>query len=193
MERNVREKQMFRMHVRSLSVALVVLGLGCSGITVNSDYDPATDFTPLRSFAWIESQGPAGAPPGPSQPLFDQRVRNAVDDSLSQRGMKKVDRAAADFLVQYYISVDKKLQVDTNSYGYGYGGYGYGGRGYSNTTVREYDEGTLLLDFVDPIKKELVWRGSGTTRIRSTTTPEEREKRVRDVVTKILEQYPPAR
>jgi hypothetical protein len=186
-----KEKVMLRMHVRPMSLALLVLGLGCSGIRVNSDYDPATDFAPLRSFAWIEAQGAAGTPSGPSQPLFDQRVRRAVDESLTQRGLKKVDRAAADFLVQYYIAIDKKLQVDTNTYGYGYGRYGYGGMGYSQTTVREYEEGTLLLDFVDPTRKELVWRGSGTTRIRSTTKPEERDKRVREVVTKILDQFPP--
>jgi len=42
--------------------------------------------------------------------------------------------------------------------------YGYGAAGPVSTTTRvvEYLEGTLIVDIVDPMKKELVWRGSST-------------------------------
>ena len=72
-----------------------------------------------------------------------------------------------------------------------YGRRGWYGAGSSHTTVRQYEQGTLLLDLIDPESKQLIWRGTGQTRLRDLKTPEEREARVREVVDRILERFPP--
>ena len=99
--------------------------------------------------------------------------------------------------VSYHIGIEQKLDVQTihRSYGYGYGRsrrYGGVGGGYSETYVRQYEEGTFVLDMVDPQRMELIWRGSAQSRISEKTSPEERESRVREVVEKVLAQYPPS-
>ena len=83
------------------------------------------------------------------------------------------------------------LDVDTVNTGYGYGRYGRYGGISTSTTVSEYQEGTLLIDMIDPSSKQLVWRGSGQARIRQSSSPEEREKRIGEAVQQILEDFPP--
>ena len=191
-----------RRVLRLLSaLAALALASGCSGIKVNSDFDPDIDFSGLRSYRWI-SQEPAveGADPQTDNSLLDRRIRRAVDDTMATKGYVGVadgDAGEADFLVSYHIGVQQKLDVETihTGYGYGYGRRGwYGGYGGPTTTrVDQYEEGTLLLDFVSPSDRQLIWRGSAQSRLRDIKTPEKREARVREVVGKILERFPPGK
>jgi hypothetical protein len=57
--------------------------------------------------------------------------------------------------------------------------------------VREYDEGTLLLDVLQSGSGALLWRGSGVATVREKSTPEKRTKRINAAVKKILERFPP--
>jgi hypothetical protein len=177
---------------RIVWIALASLGcFACSGITVKTDYDPSADFSNARSYAWFdERSGVQGDRPDVSS-LLDRRVRSSVDAELGQKGIEKVDRDAAKVLVSYHLGVESKLDVNTMNTGYGYGRYGhYSGVG-TTTTVTEYQEGTLLIDVIDPASKELIWRGSGQARVRDWGTPEDREKRISEAVHEILESFPP--
>ena len=62
-----------------------------------------------------------------------------------------------------------------------------------STYVTQYDEGTLVIDFVDMAKQELVWRGVGTGALDETPTVEQRTENINNAVTKILEQFPPTK
>ncbi len=57
--------------------------------------------------------------------------------------------------------------------------------------MNEYEEGTLLLDFLHPESHQLFWRGSASALISENVTPEERQAKVRAAVEKILERFPP--
>jgi hypothetical protein len=57
--------------------------------------------------------------------------------------------------------------------------------------VKQYTEGTLIIDILRPGGEQLVWRGTGTTRIREEKDPEKRTQKVNDAVDKILAQFPP--
>ena len=182
-----------------LFAVAAVLGLlaagGCSGLKVLSDYDPGVDFAAVKTYAWHvdPTPNPPGAPM--ADDLLMQRVVRAVDDRLAAKGLRLVSRQDADVLVTYYVSIEQKLRVDTFDYGYGYGWYGGYGRGtagvYRDTRVEQYEEGTLLLDLIDPESMQLIWRGSATGRIRNDSTPEQREQRVREAVDAILARFPP--
>ena len=50
-----------------------------------------------------------------------------------------------------------------------------------------------MLDFVNPETKALIWRGTGQSRVRRTSSPEEREKLIQTAVDQILSQFPPAK
>ena len=82
--------------------------------------------------------------------------------------------------------------IDTRV-GFGYGTYGRrGGIGIgTGTSVRQYDQGTLVIDFIDAATEQLVWRGTGSDRLYNQLTPEETTSKVNNLVKKIMEQYPP--
>jgi hypothetical protein len=100
-------------------------------------------------------------------------IQEEIEKRLTAAGlMKAAAGAAPDMLVTYHGSVQNQVQLQSDSFGYGFGGYGgsswgmygYGAAGPVSTTTRvvNYQEGTLVVDIVDPTKKELVWRGSTT-------------------------------
>jgi hypothetical protein len=178
------------------TVALLILAatwLACSGIRVDSDYDPSADFSQLRTWSWLPQTRESGDP-RLDNALLDSRIRNAVEAELRAKGFERVDSGASNFQVVYHVNVEGKVDVDTVYRGYPhgrYGRYGYRGGGYSETTVRQYDEGTLLIDFLDPDSGALLWRGSGQATVRESSSPEQRTKRVNEAVNKILAQFPP--
>ncbi len=180
---------------------LAVIGsllIGCSTVKVHNDYDPEVDFATLKSFAWMEKPNPNEAPTIAENTLLTNRIERSVDAELNAKGLRKVPRAEADFLISQHIGVQQKLQVDTTQFGYGYGfGYGaWGGPigGYpSQTTVSQYEEGTLMIDFVNPENKSLIWRGTGQSRLRRASSPQDREKLIRSAVDQILGQFPPSK
>jgi hypothetical protein len=170
--------------------AFAVAG-GCSNMQISSDYDPGVDFSRLGSYGWLPDPRPPTGDPRLDSSLLDGRIRSAVKAQLAARGYREVSPDQADFLVTYHVALESKLDVDTmyRSYGYGWG------RGYGpvelDTVVREYEQGTLLLDFVDPETRNLIWRGSASAEITPDSTPERRQERVNRAVAGMLERFPP--
>lgn len=187
--------------IRLLRVCLapaLAAAIACSGISVNTDYDPAYDYSKLRSYHWYSEGSGQTGDPRIDNTLVQQRIHRAVDYQLSRRGFRRAEAPrAADFLVAYNVITEKQLEAQT--YHTGYGGYrgGYYGRGggigvgVSQTEIREYEVGTLLLDFVDPKTKALLWRGEAKARLDPNQTPERRDALVNEAVSKLLDQFPP--
>jgi len=165
--------------IRILPPLLSVLVLtGCTIIKVRSDFDPKADFSEYETFAWLEQDPPAEASTDPmiSELVLD-RIHVAVDRGMAAQWMQMVPAEEAQLLVAYHISIEQRVQI-TDPY-------------YAYDTAKTYDEGTLVIDFIDAKTNKLVWRGVGQTRLRSYKTPEQRQQRVDEVVDKIFEQYPP--
>lgn len=188
------------MKLLTTLVALPLLGVlgGCSaGLSVHQDYDPSADFAAYQTYAWSTQQQSPTGDPRLDNDLTVQRIRGAVDAELAARGFRQVDADAAGFLIAYYATIGQKVDVypTTTTLGYGWGPYyhgGYYGTTMTTTDVYEYEEGTLILDFIDGKTKNLVWRGTGKKALASTPAPpEEQERRLRAVASQILAQFPP--
>jgi hypothetical protein len=177
---------------RILTVLIAAAALsGCSTMKIHTDYDPGRDFSRLQSYAWLPSPPQRTGDPRIDNSLLNARIRTAVDAQVAERGYRMTSPEEADFLISYHAGLENKLDVNTihSSYGYGRGRW-YGGGG-SETIVREYEQGTLLLDFLDPKTRELMWRGSASDRIKRKDSPEESQKRVNEAVAAILKRFPP--
>jgi hypothetical protein len=176
------------------TTALILLTaslIACSSISVSSDYDVTVDFDSLRSYDWTPKVEAEDDDPRLNNSLLDGRVRRAVDYELAQRGFERDVEGSPDFWVTYHVGFDRKLDVTTvQSYPGYYGGYRNWG-GYSETRVREYDEGSLLIDVVDPKNETLIWRGSAFAPLRERATPEERTARIDEVVGAVMKKFPP--
>ena len=170
-----------------LAVLLALITLGCSSVSVTNDYDTSVDFTNYKTF-YVFS-GILKDSKLENAPLVKKRVLEAAKTELQKKGLTLVDSSKADFTLFALASTAEKMNV--NSYGYGYG-YGWGPYPYGrNIDVSYYTQGSLIIDFVDNKKDELIWRGIGTAVIQDRGTPEERGQYISDAVAKILDQYPP--
>ena len=184
---------------RKLVLLSVTLLLGaCQSYHVDRDFDAQRDFGGYRSWSWKE---PA-VQYQPDDPRFkgdltEQRIRQAINDQLDQRGLRQAAAGAqGDVKVQAWLIVENRQQMVSSNYGGGWGpwgGYGYWGAPMTTETRNvDYKVSTLQIDLFDSKDGKLVWRGS-TERVLGNTpdTPAERDTGVRTVVATILEQYPP--
>jgi hypothetical protein len=170
-----------------LIVALISLSVSCSSITTQYDYERGEDFSRFKTFSFI----PVPPELGKNQ-LVMKRIDQAIIKNLATKGLTQTD-SNPDLLIA--IHTDVKDKVNVTSYGYAYAPYysfGYWGPGIrGGTDVRQYEEGTLIIDMVDAQQKEMVWRGMASKALPSAPTPEKIDKIIDDVVSKIFNKYPP--
>jgi len=168
-----------------LPLFLLVIAASCSSVKVNSDYDKKVDFTPYKTYAFYKS----GIDKVEVSDLDKKRILHSIDDVLSAKGFTKSE--TPDLLVNIFTK--EREQVDVNRFNSGWGyGWGYGWNPYlwgGNTTVNRYTEGTLYIDLIDAKKKELIWQGEGEGVL--TKNVNKKDEKIKEFVSKILEQYPP--
>ena len=179
-----------------LAFVLLVGVTACRSIRVRSDWDASVAFDGLRRYAWLEPPVAEGADPFADNSLLRKRVRTAIEADLTARGFQSVSNPAnADFLVTYGVMLDEKLRVNggVTTYG-GYGGYGRWpigmGASYGAPDVHNYQDSTLIIDFLNPTSKDLLWRGwaSGLVQTRDRDIGQERFEAG---IKAVLDAYPP--
>lgn len=179
----------------TLCLAMVLFcAQACSSIDVKTDFDPSADFTRFHTFAFagftdITKTGL------PDNSLTRKRIETGVSRELTQKGLQEVKPDEhPDLLVHYWIGTQDKQRVQGTGgpgyYGGGYYGGGYGwGASYNTVTTYEYTEGTLVVDLVEPVKKELQWRATMVAILEDTA--QENIELGNEAIKKAFENYPP--
>jgi hypothetical protein len=112
--------------------------------------------------------------------MVRDRVKNAIAQTLSSKGLKQVsDPQAADFLVDYHFAVERHNATVQTVYPGGYPGlvcgpfgcwesWGWGPPevGYEHIRFRE---GTIVFDFLQTSTKHLAYRAIGEKPVRRDT------------------------
>lgn len=163
--------------------------ISCSSINVNSDYDIYADFDKYRTFYIFK--GELKGSKLEDAAITKKRVLDAIKSELNKRGFTETDSINADLTIFALANTADKMNVNSNGYGYNYGN-GWGPYPYGrNIDVTYYTQTSLIIDFVDNKKDELIWRGIGTAVLKYRGTPDERNKFISEAVSKILDQFPP--
>lgn len=187
---------------RQLLSAIVTSVLGattisCAGMQVQTDYDPAVDFSGYSTFVVLEEAGDATAPG-----FWDARIKNAIAQTLTAKGWQRVDSPEeADVAVGYQLTTDERSTLQTVGTGWGSYGYGWGdwydpmiggGMSTSTTTEHRYEVGTLIIAMFGVEQKQMIYAstGSGTLDERQLT-PEESQEDVDEIVERMLSDFPP--
>lgn len=183
----------------SLLMAVALLAVaGCSSLPkADSDWNQEFDFSKVHSYNFIDR-----AKLRDMTPLTDDitrnRIENAVDKSMKLKQFTlEPDKSKADVLVSYHVTTKDKQDIQTynvgvnscwNCWGRGPGmGMGYG----TDVRVKNYTEGTLIIDMIDTKSNESVWRGTLSAKISNLKTQQERIDAINYAVTTILAQFPP--
>jgi len=171
------------MKILKLFITLSFLSLvSCTSVRVNADYDKKANFESYKTYAYFKS----GIDQAEISDLDKKRILYAIDDVMATKGFAKSE--IPDLLISIFTKEREVVDVYQN-YGFGWGwGWGPGwGMGYSRAITTP--EGTLFIDIIDAKTKELIWQGQGTGYLSSNT--DKKEERIKEFVSKILEQYPP--
>jgi len=181
-------------HYLVFAAVLTCLLSACETVTVSTDYDRAAHFGRYKTYALT--------PPSRGQtmsPTSEAALSDAVRAELNSRGLTEAPARTADLDIVRQVFVQQKTSVqEWTNWGYGYHGgwpYGYGyygmwpGAPMSYVDVQQYNEGTLILDFVDAHTKKLVFRGVGKAVVSG---PESNAGKIREAVSKIVAGYPAA-
>ena len=165
-------------------LAFVALFASLSSCTprVNVEQRANVDFSQYHTYAWAETRMKTTGTNNPvyKDPIAQDRIHQAIDTELMQRGLRLVTSGRPDFYVSTHFYIDEAERTVANppvgGFGAGYGypysfyygggyipvnyGYFYNPSYYQTYRTQQYKQGTLIIDFVDARTNNLVWRGS---------------------------------
>jgi hypothetical protein len=171
-----------------LALAVCVL-FGCATQpNVDVDYDTTKDFSTLKTYQWMPATGNAAG-----DELLVGRIRNAVDSQLQAKG-HALATDNPDFLVAMQLSGRTAYGGSTGvgmSVGIPVGSRGSISVGGGKSKAIEKTEGTLVLDFLDAKTKSLAWRGTASGTVQPSTSPEQQQQRINQVIGELLASFPP--
>ncbi|WP_373003219.1 DUF4136 domain-containing protein [Sulfurimonas sp.] len=172
--------------VNRISILLSALALftGCSTLQVSTDYDDTFDFSKQKSFV-IKHENKAG-----EDTLSNDRIIDSLEVDLQAKGYKKVSQKEADLIFVFHVNVEKKSDIQTDYQMMGYGMYRYGGAMIATTSTYNYDEGTLVIDALNPKNEKIVWRATGVAELKEQKTPQKRKEYINSIITKMMSSFP---
>jgi hypothetical protein len=169
----------------------ILLAAACSTIRVRTDWDSSVDLDSFKRYAWLEPPRRPDASPFADNDLLRKKLRIAIEKALDERGFVRVETPEeADFLVTWDVTLEEQIRVNGVASGGYYGGY-YGYRVWDGTsTVRTYQESTLIIDLIDAKTRQLAWRGWGD-RVVPTRDRDRGQERLNMGARDILAAFPP--
>jgi hypothetical protein len=180
---------------RALALILVALAVtACSTpLTATVDHDPNFDFNKVRKIA-IQPIDRTVVSTVVISDMQVARINEAFTDELSRRGFEVVqNNADADVFMSWHLVTQERMDVRTyNTTAARYTSCWHcGPSSGTDVSVRQYTQGTLIVDMIDPTRLQSVWRSIIQSRLRDTSDPEAAAERRREAAAAIFEGFPP--
>jgi uncharacterized protein DUF4136 len=161
---------------------LAVVGLLCLipalalAQQVNVDWQRGNDFSQYKTYAWGVGAHPI------QDSLWNQRIINLVDAQLAGKGLQRVSLEENPDLIVVYSA---GLQQNVSYYGYRTGWW------MGSETIQQVieNEGTLVVDLLDPQQRMTVWRGTATDTLSDKS--DKNISKAQKMVSKMFQKYPP--
>jgi hypothetical protein len=158
--------------------------IACSPIySVSYDYDKNFELVQISTYDWLPIPKEANI-----NNLDAVRIQKAVNAELEAKGLRLISENP-DFLIAAHIVTKEKLRSTQRNYPDYYSYWTY--RDSMALDYFQYQEGTFILDFVEPFSKNFIWHGAAKVALDYADTPEKRDKLIKEAMQKILQNYPP--
>lgn len=168
-----------------LTACMAILS-ACSSIRVSYDYEKDTDFTNYSTYNYYpDMQTGLGQ-------LDSGRLTSALDSLMQARGYLLSEEP--DFLIN--IQSNSFRSPQGSGVGIGMGGTGGnvgGGVSIGLPIGSRKLEREIVFDLVDSQKDALFWQAVSTSPFSENATPLSRERKLRDIVSKVFSKFPPTR
>lgn len=165
-----------------LVIPAILLSACASGPTIVANTNPGTDFSEFKTYNFFQPLG-TDRSGGVRTPL-SSRLISSVNRELISRGMSLSD--SPDLLVDFVVSAEDRIDVrstPSHTVHRSHWGRSFNTWPTYNTTVRQYTEGSLIIDLIDPATNTLVGEGGAQSRINNT---EFTQQQIDEIVGKIM-------
>lgn len=185
---------MFRSSTKILSILFLGFYLAaCSSTpstpTANMDFNPSYDFSAVRKVA-IQPINRTVASTVIVSDMQVSRINEAITRELTGRGYQVVqDNADADLLLAWHLITQERTDVRSFNTSTRYNCWNCPTS--SNVSVRQFTQGTFIVDMIDPVALRSVWRSTFESRLRSEPDPARAEQNRREAATAVFAQFPP--
>lgn len=168
------------VNVNKILIFTIILAFitGCSRTRINVSYNENADFDRFETFGWMTSTSQIENLQRVNNRQLDQFITMIVDSMMIERGYELLAEGDPDLLITWYAGVSGDVIKDQA--GYSYGKWVDDGEEVSH-------EGLLIIDIIDNEKRELFWRGKGTSKLDD---PEEAREEVNRITEKIFIRFP---
>ena len=137
-------------------------------------YGSAIRFSGLgENFAWLQHNPAQMAYHHHGNAEFEKLVHKMVETALVAKGFRPVSSGPANFWIDYRLGKREVEDSNVNPHG------------------EVFEEGSLVLDVLDPKGGDLIWRGVVQARIDDTAPPDVREKRLNLGIQRLMREFPP--
>ncbi|HEY2067214.1 MAG TPA: DUF4136 domain-containing protein [Gemmatimonadaceae bacterium] len=189
----LRARHRLSLHVVLTACIGLALAAGASScghnIQVQTVTAPNAQFAGRRTFRILEPRYRGNVALASNDPMLvnsitAQALRDEIRRAFESRGyVYAPDRADLD--VAYYALAQPVTDIRTFDYGYTWRGFP---RQYVD--VVQYEQGTVIIDVIDPATHELLWRGQGKAPVDQD--PNKYVSVLRQAVDKIVAKFPQA-
>ena len=183
----------------ALALVALVAAPMAARVKVRTEFDPKADFTRLKTFAWpadgygqVKMMLSKDDDPEALRKRFEPTLIEAAEKSLIAKGMVKAAAGQApDFLVAYFALISVNTEAQTvGQFLPSTVAWGVPPFLATTSSLKIFEQGSLVVDVMTPDKHPM-WRGVAQAEMHREKPQAEREKRVREVITDILKQFPP--
>jgi hypothetical protein len=140
-----------------LALLLAILS-ACGTFDLKTEHEPSTDFSRYKTFSFADP-AEIGEVRTSQEVTLQDRIEPAIAGQLRDKGLQFIQLdQQPDLVVYYWVNIKGERRKAWNA------GYARKAR-YGHP----YREGTLVLDLVEPIKQELVWRATIAARLEQSS------------------------
>ncbi|TDG12941.1 DUF4136 domain-containing protein [Seongchinamella unica] len=174
-----------------IAATLVAFTTACTTpLEATTDYDSSFDFSKVRTIAIQPLEREALSAISISD-MQEARIDAALAEQLRLQGFDIVkDNTDADMYLVWHLVTEERTDVRTyNSMSY-YNCWGCG-PSVSDVSIRQYTQGTFIVDMIDPLRNRSVWRSIIESRLSSKPAEQGGEELRRQAAAAALAEFPP--
>ena len=179
-------------------LATITAAVGAAGVDIKVEFDKTFNFAALKTYGWqpggageVKLLEQLGEDPAVILQRFDPVLKPAIEAEMAKRGLVPVTTAKPDLYIHYYLLIGPNSESQFRGQFVGaVPPWGLPDYAMTTSALKIYEQGTVVLDLIDTAHIDIVWRGIARAEIQRQRTPQERDKRIRDVVVDLMKKFP---
>lgn len=163
-----------------LMILMMSASFACAQ-SVRSSYDKDYNLSGLKTYDYkVEERDKADLLA--TNTLADQQIKDALEDALHAGFYQQAASGTPDFLIAYQVTTKEVTAGGVLRRG------PLGPR--ANLQAENYIQGTLVVDFIDPQTRKLVWRGVASGIVgREVVDPKLAEEKIKAAARALLDRF----